>query len=135
MKVDVVHWLSLLPLAEEHAGEGIVLNGWIGCGENGRAEIFASGLRLSFGSQDILDIEPAGTDFVSATSPLKPVRVVVRRGATLLDVRPDTLCEDLLPQQKPFALAVRLSHQPIGPADRFRELEREFLRKHGLIDA
>jgi hypothetical protein len=135
MKVDLAQWLFRLPLAEEKAADGIVLAGWLGRGEDGRVDIFAGRLRLSVRSQEILEIESAETDEVSATFSLKPVRVVVRRGAALLDIRPDELCKELPPQRKPFALAVRPSHRPLGPADRFRQLEREFLRKHGLIDA
>jgi hypothetical protein len=135
MKVDVVQWLSRLPLAEEQAGDGIVLDGWLGRGEHGRADIFTGGLRISVRSQEILEVGSAETDRIPAPFSLKPVRIVVRRGAALLDIRPHELCEQLPPKRKPFALAVRPSHQPLGPADRFRELEREFLRKHGLTDA
>ena len=135
MKVDVVHWVSRLPLAEESVGEGIVLEGWLGRGEDSRADIFTGRMRLSFRWQDILEIEPAAMDDGPVEDSLILVRVAVRRGAALLDIRPEELCGRLPPKPKPFALAVRPSHEPLGRADRFRELEREFLRKHGLIDA
>lgn len=134
MKVDVAQWVSRLSLAEEQAGDGIVLDGWLGRVEDGRADIFVSGLRISFRLRDILEAESVETDDASAPSSPRPVRLLVRRGAAVLDVRPEELCEVFLPRQKPFALAVRPSHLVLGPASRFRELEREFILKHGLID-
>ena len=134
MNVDIVQWLSGLPGADEHAGDGLVLDGWLGRSEDGRAEIFVRGLRLSFRVRDILEIEFVETEDASAPSSRRPVRLLVRRGAAVLDMRPDELCEALPPKTKPFALAVRPSHRAVGPANRFRELERAFLLKHGLID-
>jgi hypothetical protein len=134
MKVDVAQWVSRLPLAEEQVGDGIVLDGWLGRAEDGRADIFVSGLRLSFRLQDILETQSVGMEDPSAPSSPRPVRLLVRRGAAVLDIRPDQLCEICLSRRKPFALAVRPSHLVLGPANRFRELEREFLLKHGLID-
>lgn len=134
MKVDIAQWVSRLPLAEEQAGDGIVLDGWLGHGEDGRVDIFVSGLRLSFRSQDILEAESVEIDNASAPSSPKPVRLLVRRGAAVLDIRPEELCETFPPRRKPFALAIRPSHLVLGPASRFRELEREFLLKHGLMD-
>ena len=135
MKVDVAQWVSLLPRAEEQAGDGIVLDGWLGRGQNGRVDIFVGGLRLSFRLRDILAIESVTTEDTSAQASPRPVRVLVRRGAALLDIRPAELCERLPSHQKPFALAVRPYHRVLGGANRFRELEREFLLTHGLIDA
>jgi hypothetical protein len=134
MNVDIVQWVSRLPCADEHAGDGFVLDGWLGRGEDGRAEIFVRGLRLSFRLRDILEIESIETEDGSAPSSRRPARLLVRRGAAVLDIRLDELCEALPPKRKPFALAVRPSHRGVGPANRFRELERAFLLKHGLID-
>ncbi len=133
MKVDVAQWLCRLPLAEEQAAEGIVLDGWLVSDEEGRADILVKGLRLSFRGQDILESESVETEGASAPSSPRHVRLLVRRGAAVLDIRPDELCDAYPSHQKPFALAVRPSHLVLGPANAFRELEREFLLKHGLI--
>jgi len=134
MNDEIVQWVSRLPLVDERAGDGLVLDGWLGRSENGRAEIFVRGLRLSFRLRDILEIESLETDAAATPSARTPVRLVVRRGAGVLDIRLSELCEGLTPKQRPFALTVRPSHRAIGPANHFRELERAFLLKHGLID-
>jgi len=132
MNDDIVKWVSRLPLAAEQDGDGLVLDGWLGRSEDGQAEIFLRGLRLSFRWRDILEITPIETED-SAASSRKFARLTIRRGAAVLDIRPDELCEALPPKRKPFALAVRPSYPAIGPANRFRELERAFLLKHRLI--
>jgi hypothetical protein len=38
------------------------------------------------------------------------------------------------PRRRPFALAVRPQTILLGPSPRFRELERQFLRRHALLD-
>jgi hypothetical protein len=134
MNIDVAEWLCRLPLADEQAGDGIVLDGWLVPGEDGRTDISVRGLRLSFRSQDVLETQSVETEDAYAPSSPRAVRLLVRRGAAVLDIRPDEFCVALPPRRKPFALAVRPSHQLLGPANRFRELEREFLQKHGLID-
>src|SRR5512134_512824 len=126
MKIDIAQWVSRLPLAEEQVGDGIALEGWLGHGEDGRADIFVCGLRLSFRLRDILETECVETEDASAPSSPRPVRLLVRGGAAVLDIRPEELCEALPPRRKPFALAVRPSHRVLGTANRFRELEREF---------
>lgn len=135
MKVEVAQWLCRLPLADEKVGDGIVLDGWLVPGGDGRADVSVRGLRLSFRSQDVLETQSVETEDAPAPSSPRAVRLLVRRGAAVLDIRPDEFCDALPLGRKPFALAVRPSHQVLGPANRFRELEREFLLKHGLIDA
>jgi hypothetical protein len=134
MKIDVARWVALLPLAEEPTVEGIVLSGWLAPGEDGQADLFVGGLRLSFQIDDLLEIEPEAEDVRPPGSP-RLVHILLRRGAPILDIRLDALCQEQPPQLKPFALAVRPSHLLLGPVSRFRDLEREFLLKHGLIDA
>jgi len=66
---------------------------------------------------------------------LRPVCVLIRANSPILDIQFHKLCERLPPQRRPFALAVRPAHHLLGFTDRFRDLEREFLAKNGLIDA
>ena len=134
MKIDVAQWIALLPLAEERTVDGIVLSGWLTPGENGQADLFVGGLRLSFQTDDFLEIEPVETEDLRPSGSPRLAHVLLRRGAPILDIRLDALCKAQPSQLKPFALAVRPSHLLLGPASRFRDLEREFLLKHGLID-
>ena len=135
MKIDVAQWVALLPLAEEPTVDGIVLSGWLAPGADGQADLFVGELRLSFQTDDFLEIEPVETEDVRPSGSPRLAHILLRRGAPILDIRLDALCEGKPPQLKPFALAVRPSHLLLGPVSRFRDLEREFLLKHGLIDA
>jgi hypothetical protein len=136
MNIGVEKWLSHLPFAEEHAGDGIVLTGLLVPGDPGGLHVLVGELRLSFLNEDIVEIEPVATsESLFAHEDEGMVRVLVRRGAPVEDVRPSELCNKVLPQRRPFALSVRPLVVTLGPRARFRDLEREFLLSQSLIDA
>ena len=135
MALDVARWVSLLPLAKEETGDGIVLRGCIAHSENDKIDVFAGELRLSFRREDILKIEFGEPEDDSSPFQLRTACVLIRENSPILDIRFSNLCERLPSQKRPFALAVRPSAYRLGGTDRFRDLEREFLAKHGLIDA
>ncbi len=57
------------------------------------------------------------------------VRVVLTRGARLLDARPAELFEGSIPGRVPFALATRPPVIRLGAKPRFRALERDYRGK------
>lgn len=131
--MDVEKWLSHLPIAEEHIGEGILLNGEFMPSAPGEARILVGELCLTFHREDILDTEPAAE--LENSLPLRHViRIVVRKGAPLLDARAKDLCGAALPARRPFALTTRPSIMTSDPAPCFRDLEHQFLRRESLID-
>ncbi len=87
-----------------------------------------------------LDLDPA--DLVSITEVPAPegasprfgirVRLELRRGAGLWGVSPGQVYLSwLFPRRRPFAISCRDSVEDV-PATRFRRMEGEFLRRHGL---
>jgi hypothetical protein len=133
MSMDVEKWLSHLPIAEEHFGEGILLNGEFMPSAPGEARILIGELCLTFLREDILDIEPAAE--LETSPPLAHlIRIVVRKGAAFLDARAKDLCCTAGPGRRPFALSTRPSIITHDPSPRFRDLEHQFLQRQSLID-
>lgn len=135
--LDVEEWLATLLVAEEESGDGIVLDGWVLTseltGEIEKVRLVVGGLYLSFAREDVTDIESVVAAGHGSVPPgAFASRVVVRRGAPILDIRLERLC--LQQTRRPFALSVRPSTITLGPSNRFRELERQFLRDHSLVD-
>jgi hypothetical protein len=133
MSMDVEEWLSRLPIAEEHTGQGILINGEFIPGAPGEVRFLVGELCLTFLREDILDIERAAESEDPPPHRLW-MRIVVRKGACLLDARAKDLCVTSVPGKKPFALAARPSIT-YNPSPRFRELEHQFRQRHSLIDA
>jgi hypothetical protein len=133
MSMDVEKWLSHLPIAEERIGEGILLNGEFMPSAPGEARILVGELCLTFLREDILDLELAAE---LENSPPRPhlIRIVVRKGAPLLDARAKDLCGTAVPGRRPFALSTRRSIITYDPSPRFRDLEHQFLQRQSLID-
>lgn len=137
MNIKLETWLSRLPMAEEQVGDGIVLSGRLMPGAAGEFRILAGQLCLSFLRADILEIEPVSVPTADGLlqPPVQPeVRVLLRQGAPIQDVRAAELCDQILPQRRPFALSVRPLTITLGPCTRFRDLEREFLLSQSLIE-
>ena len=140
MNISVEKWICCLPFAEEQAGDGIVLTGRLIAGEVGYFHLLVGELRLSFLPKDIAVIEPLVTSELllpgesRGLGPVATVRIVVRHGAPIQDIRPSELCERVLPERRPFALSVRPRVITLGPRTRFRDLEREFLLSQLLVD-
>jgi hypothetical protein len=135
MSMDVEKWLSHLPIAEEHIGEGILLNVEFMPSAPGEARILVGELCLTFLREDILDIEPAAELENLPPPHLHLIRIVVRKGAPLLDARAKDLCGTAAPGRRPFALSTRPSIITHDPSPRFRDLEHQFLQRQSLIDA
>ena len=134
MNRDSEKWPSHLPIAEEVVGEGIVLNGWLVPSKPETLCIVTSELCLVFHQIDIIEIESVTSiEDPAELQPAIPVRIVIRREAPILDIRLAKLREGLSPQHRPFALAVRPLTITIGPANRFRDLERGFLEGEELV--
>ena len=133
MSMDVENWLSHLPMAEEHICEGILLNGEFIPSAPGEARVLVGELCLTFLCEDILDIERAAESEDSSLH-LRMMRIVIRKGAHLLDARAKDPSVASVPGKRPFALAARPSIT-YNPSPRFRELERQFRERHSLIDA
>jgi hypothetical protein len=132
MNVDVAQWIAHLPRADEQVGDGLVLTGYVLPAGAGEMRLAVGEVGLAFALADILDVAPAQEDFGPASS-TPAVRVVVRRGASLLDARPAMLVTGR--PRMPFALSVRLTPVVLEPSRRFRDLERRFLLDHSLLDA
>jgi hypothetical protein len=132
--VDIKKWLSHLPAAEEHFGEGILLYGELMPSAPGEARIAVGEVCLTLLRDDILSIEPA-TELENAPPHLDLIHIVVRKGAPLLDARAKDLCDTAVPGKRPFSLAIRPSVITHDPFPRFRALEHEFLQRQSLIDA
>ncbi len=108
MLIDLEKLLSSLPMAVEDRVTGILLCGWLAPSEPGEFRILVGDLCLCFQESDLLDIERTSL----TESGLRPafaigIRVLVRRGAPLLDLCLSKVYEGLFPGRKPFALAVR----------------------------
>ncbi|HKT48555.1 MAG TPA: hypothetical protein VJP87_13605 [Candidatus Acidoferrales bacterium] len=108
MLIDLNSLLASLPMAVEDRHAGIQLCGWLAPSEAGEMRIVAGDLCLCFREPDVLEIERD----VMTESGLQPesairVRVLIRRGAPLLDLCLSKVYEGLFPGRKPFALAVR----------------------------
>ena len=134
MNLDIEKWLSHIPLAEEVVGEGIVLSGWLVPSKPEELCILIGELYLVFHRIDIVGMELVTS--IEDPGELKPaieVRIVIRRGSPILDIRLGQLREVLSPQQRPFAFSVRPLSITLKPASRFRNLERQFLEDAGLI--
>jgi hypothetical protein len=133
MSMDVEKWLSHLPIAEEHIGEGILLTGEFVPSAPREARILVGELCLTFLREDILDIEPAA-ELENAPPLPRRIHIVVRKGARLLDAREKDLCGTAVRGRRPFALSTRPSIVTDDPPPRFRDLERQFLQRQSLID-
>lgn len=108
MRIEKEVLLSHLPVAEEVAANGIVLNGWLVPGAPGEVSILIGDYCLSFAQEDLLAVKPNTLGEQSGCSPsIVRASVAVRRGAPLLDVTWARSYDDLFSGCKPFALAVR----------------------------
>jgi hypothetical protein len=133
MGMDVEKWLSQLPIAEERISEGILLNGEFMPSAPGEARILVGELCLTFLREDVLDAARAAE--LENSWPLPQlVRVVVRKGAPLLDARAKDLCGTALPGRRPFALSARPSIITSDPSPCFRDREHQFLQRQSLVD-
>jgi len=134
MNIDLEKWLSQLPIVEEEIGHGILLNGWLVPGEIDQISIIVGELRLSFFSSDVVETKSVGSTEHLPPSAGVPIRLVVRRGAPILDICLERPSEGFSQQRRPFALSVRPPTIIRGPSNKFRDLERQFLQSHSLID-
>lgn len=128
MSIDIEKWISRLPLAEELAAEGILLSGQIINGGAGKICVLSGALRLTFSQDDVLKMENSLVEGQSA--------IVIRRKAPLLELEsmPSELCDVLSSKRRPFALAVRSRNILVGPSQKYRNLERQFLVNEGLLE-
>lgn len=133
MSIDIGRWLARLPIAEGHLTQGILLTGTFLPSVPGQVHILVGELCLMFLREDIVEVEPAA-DPPGAAPDAGRVRIVVRKGAPLLGARARDLCATATPR-RPFALAVRPRVITHDPSPRFRDLERQFLQRHALVDA
>jgi hypothetical protein len=133
MRMDIEKWLSHLPIAEEHIVEGILFDVEFISSTPGEARVVVGELCLTFLREDILDIESAAE--MENSPPHGPFRIVVRKGAPLLDARANEICGKVALGRRPFALSARPSIITHAHSPRFRELEHQFLKRHILIDA
>ena len=126
--------LSRLPFAEEHAGNGIVLTGCVVADVGASLHFTVGEFCFSFLPEDIIDIEPPLSSELLPQEHAGTIRILIRRGARVQDIRPRKFCGQRLPGKRPFALSVRPPVITLGPCTRFRDLERKFLLTHALID-
>jgi hypothetical protein len=120
---DLERWLAVLPGADEEPGDGLVLSGRLAPAPPGRVRLVTRDLSLAFHADDVLDLESSGA--------AGEVRLLLRRGAALVDARPAPLEPDAPAGRRPFALATRPRTLTLAPAPRFRALERAFLERLG----
>jgi len=128
MSIDIEKWISLLPIAEELTTEGILLSGQIINGKAGEICVLSGTLKLTFSQDDILKMENSLIEGQSI--------IVIRRKAPLLELEsiPSELCDVLSSKRRPFALTVRSRNILVGPSQRYRNLERQFLVNEGLLE-
>jgi hypothetical protein len=106
--MDTETLLSGLPIAEEDTPSDIVLCGWLAPSAPGQFRILVGDLCLCLAEADLLEIEPnALAEFAIRPVSAIGVRIVIRRGAPLLDICMSKIYEGLFPGRKPFALSVR----------------------------
>ena len=125
-RYDVAAWLQHLPDADEEYSSEIVVEGWLAPSTVNEVRLVAGVLCLTFLQTDVLRLEQVE----STDRPSIRTRMVLRRGATLLDARPAECAGDARTRgRQPFAIATRPTPmKPITMA-RFRELESDFLRR------
>jgi hypothetical protein len=130
---DRKRWIAHLPVADEETVVDLVVVGWLLPGPAERAQIVAGDLCLTFATIDVLDLEPLGEPLEKSDGGARRVRLVVRRGAALLDVCPRECVVGRLPLgRQPFALSSRPLNMDIPSRTRFPELEEDFLTRAGL---
>jgi len=112
-----------------------VLTGRPIAGDVGCLRFLSGEFCFSFRLEDILDIEVVETaEIPFSREGAGTIRVLIRRGARVQDIRPGEFCDQSSPGPRPFALAVRPRVITLGPQTLFRDLEREFLLTRALID-
>lgn len=95
--------------------------------------IIAGTLVLEFSLDDVVHVEEIMSTEDAYTGIAIPVRVLLKQPARLLAIFSSAIYLPLLDAGKvPFAYASRKSIPPAQPSPKFRELEKEFRRKHGL---
>jgi hypothetical protein len=135
MNIDVDRWLECLPIAEARTGDGMVIAGQLTAGPAHGVWLLVGELCLAFRLGDILEVVPvAPTERSVASTSQQGVRVLVRRGAPLLDVGLSKATGFEERQRRPFALSARPLTTQVSPCPHFLRLEREFLLRESLID-
>jgi hypothetical protein len=131
MSENIEEWLSQLPTAHECPSEGILLVGTLAPSAPEVACVVVGGFCFVFRRADILDIEIQ--DCSQVASQPQTIRVVVRKGAPLMNAFPSDIRGESPTGRRPFALSSRQSIGVSNPCPRFRALEDHFLRKHSLL--
>jgi hypothetical protein len=130
MVVDVARWLADLPRADEEITPQLVFEGWLIQGTAPFIRIISGGLCLKFATGDVIGIEVLDT---ASEERARRARVIVRRGAPLLDACPGERMLGHLPAgRRPFALSSRPLFPGTISRTRFRELEEDFIRRNRL---
>jgi hypothetical protein len=101
----------------------IQLAGRLVMGSPAQVVVVVERTRLSFAPEDVIRALPAQHPGESM--------LYLYRGAMLLSAEPAD--EGASSARRPFALCVRSRVTRTGPASRFHEIERRFLRAHGII--
>jgi hypothetical protein len=127
MTIHVQRWLAQVPDADERFPDGIALEGWLIAAGDGEARFLTGRLCLTFSRADIVAIEEVAEEESRTEGSAIHVRVVVGRGARLLDASPAELFDGLIPGRAPFALATRPPVIRTGAIPRFSALERDYL--------
>lgn len=99
----------------------------------GAIRVITGTLMLEFPIDDVAHIEEISSTADSHTGVALPVRVQLRPSARLLAISSSAIYLPLLDTNKvPFAYATRKSIPPAQPSPKFKAMEQEFRRKHGL---
>jgi hypothetical protein len=128
VRLDVDRWLAQLPVADERESADIVLEGCLIASDNDKVRLLVGRLCLAFARADVLAAEELDDrECGESTAAAIHARLVVRRGAALLDASPGELHADRIRGRAPFALSARPPVILAAPAPRYRALERAFM--------
>jgi hypothetical protein len=133
--LDTPRWISGLPDAVEEEPDDLVLVGRV-VGEGGSGiTVVSGGLCLTLPSDAVLSIEAIEPDTRRPGDSDRANRVVIKRGAALLDVRPRECVEGLIPAgRRPFPISTRGQTPRSTAATKYKALERAFLTAAGLTE-
>jgi hypothetical protein len=130
----VHNWVDQLPHLDPPELDGMSICGFLIRRRPGQIGLLVANVLLEFDESDVLDSceldPPDGLRDAAAIH----VRIWLRSGAPLLDIRDSPGLRDALIQgAEPFAVAVR--HDEVGAvnAPRYARLEAEYLQRHRLM--
>jgi hypothetical protein len=125
-------WLDSLPDANAES-DGFQLEGVLIRAPKGCVRLVSGHLCLDFDVDDIVEVQTAGASEAGILHFGVHVLLRLRAGARLLRACPSDVYKDLIRvRRRPFVMSCRPIIHILPDTPRFRDLEKEFLRRYGL---